>query len=399
MTDRPANPADPVLILADDLSGAAEAASMFLGRTDQLSLRLSEVFGVPDGGVTVVDLDTRAMAADEAQATLRRTLVGLRPGTVVVKKIDSLLRGQVGPEVAVLGERGPVIVAAGLPTLDRVVERGVLHVRGVPLHETRAWHAETRRPPRTVAELFGDQPTRWIPAGPDAVDRLVDGASPGCVLVCDVTADADLDAVITAARAIPAAQLVGTSALAAAVARTRPAGHRAPTTTASGTILTVVGTAEQVAIDQVAALVALGTRHLSYAADDLLGGAADPAALAGALDRGSVVLTVSGAVNPVRAGALCAALGRLVAAGQQRHRPDLVVTGGQTARAVVDAIGLEALRPVDEVHHGAVVSVDFDGRRIVTRPGSFGDTDSLVAITAYLQNPRHDTSSCTTSPQ
>jgi 4-hydroxythreonine-4-phosphate dehydrogenase len=70
----------------------------------------------------------------------------------------------------------------------------------------------------------------------------------------------------------------------------------------------------------------------------------------------------------------------------------LVLTGGETARAVVDAIGLTTLRPIYEIHHGAVASVASDGRRIVTRPGSFGGADSLVDIVRYLTQPSEDNS-------
>jgi 4-hydroxythreonine-4-phosphate dehydrogenase len=79
----------------------------------------------------------------------------------------------------------------------------------------------------------------------------------------------------------------------------------------------------------------------------------------------------------------------LVADALAGHRPDLVLTGGETARAVIDAIGLTDLRPIHEVHHGAVVSVASDGRSVATRPGSFGDGDSLVAIAGYLASPQH----------
>ena len=87
---------------------------------------------------------------------------------------------------------------------------------------------------------------------------------------------------------------------------------------------------------------------------------------------------------------ISAALGRFIATAEAGYRPDLVLTGGETARAVVDAIGLSSLRPVDVVHHGAVVSIASDGRRVVTRPGSFGDDASLWAITAYLSGADPD---------
>lgn len=373
-----------VAVLADDLSGAAEAASMFLGRRPPPTLHL-EPGSAQHTGVTVIDLNTRALTPVEADNAVRETLSAIPTGALIVAKIDSLLRGHVGGWTNVLAERGPVIVAAALPALGRTVRRGILHVDGVPLHQTRAWHAERSSPPACVADLFGGRPTTSIPAGMDPVDFLAKAAANGQIAVCDAATDADLDLILAASRAIPEVQLVGTAALAAAVARTLPAGALdAAPRRPSAILLTVVGTAEPVAALQVAELVASGTRHLAVDADRLLSGAADAADLAHELDHGSVVLTIAGEVRPAGSGALSAALARFVSIGQADRRPDLVLTGGATARAVVDAIGLSTLRPIHEVHHGAVVSVASDGRTVVTRPGSFGDATSLSSIAQYL---------------
>lgn len=59
---------------------------------------------------------------------------------------------------------------------------------------------------------------------------------------------------------------------------------------------------------------------------------------------------------------------------------DLVATGGATARAILDALGERRLRPLREVHAGAVVSLTPSGRLVGTRPGSFGDRRSLRSI-------------------
>ncbi|WP_029112075.1 4-hydroxythreonine-4-phosphate dehydrogenase PdxA [Mycobacterium sp. URHB0044] len=383
MTGPGAASSPTVMVLADDLSGAAESASVFLGRQVPLTLHLDTA--ADQAGVTVTDLNTRALNAPDAQRILRSALAGLPTDAILVKKIDSLLRGAVGAEVGVLADRGPVIVAAALPVLDRVVERGVLHVNGVPLHRTRAWAAEPTLPPHTIAELFGDRPTAMIPTGGDLADAVSKAVANGEIAICDATTDADLDAVVRVSRSIRDAQLVGTAALAAAVARTLPAGtpesaDRPP----SRHVLTVVGTAEPIAAEQSSRLVALGFHHLVLDADALLSETADPAVLSHALDQGHVLITLRGNVAPARARALSAALGRFVAAGQGRHRPDLVLTGGETARAVVDAVGLTTLHPIGEVHHGAVVCLASDGRSIVTRPGSFGDATSLTAIAGYL---------------
>jgi 4-hydroxythreonine-4-phosphate dehydrogenase len=55
---------------------------------------------------------------------------------------------------------------------------------------------------------------------------------------------------------------------------------------------------------------------------------------------------------------------------------------------VLDALGLRELLPVGQIHHGAVHSRTADGRSVVTRPGSFGDTDSLLRIARALR-PDH----------
>ena len=63
----------------------------------------------------------------------------------------------------------------------------------------------------------------------------------------------------------------------------------------------------------------------------------------------------------------------------------LVLTGGETARAVLDRLGVTALTPLTQVHHGAVVCLDETGRAVATRPGSFGGPDSLVQLVTAVQ--------------
>lgn len=375
-----------VTVLADDLSGAAETAGKLLGEHVPVTLCLDTTTPLCDTGVTVVDLNTRAMTARDAQRTLRTAVTALNPELLVVKKIDSLLRGHIGPEVDSLRERGPVIVAAALPALRRTVEGGVLHLDGVPLHRTRAWAVEDAPPPRSVDEVFGPARTESIPVGADPRPAL----SRGRIAICDATSDSDLDTIVQASRGIPGLQLVGTAALAAAVARTlRPVTPEALYRRMTAGLLTVVGTAAAPAAGQVSHLIAHGSRLLTVDAEALRRGTADPADIARALDHGPVVLTLGGDIPPGCNRSVSAALGELVAAGQAHHQPDLILTGGETARAVVDAIGLTTLRPIHEVHHGAVVSVASDGRSVATRPGSFGDSHSLTLIAEYLGSRTH----------
>lgn len=374
-----------VAVVADDLSGAAESASAFVGRSTALCLRLRGAGPPFPPGVVVLDANTRSMNAPAATRTFRAVLAGLPVGVLVVKKIDSLLRGHISSEVAVLAERGPVIVAPALPVLGRTVVRGVLHVGGVPLHDTRSWAVESGGAPHSIAELFPDATTMTIQMGSGLAERLADARETKRIAICDTETDDDLDAIVRAGLSIPGAQFVGSAALCAAIARTLPrCEHGATRPAPSGTVLTVVGTADPGAGDQVAALLKTGVRHVSVDARALLHGSADPVAVRHALERGPTVVTIDGDKIPENSRLIATALGRFIATAEAGHRPDLVLTGGETARAVVDAIGLACLHPVHVVHHGAVVCVAADGRRVVTRPGSFGDVDSLSAITTYL---------------
>ena len=101
-----------VLILADDLSGAADCgiACVNAGISTLVSL------GLPSNGVAVdvlsVDADTRGLNAGDA-AERMQDLVQTHaddPSILLFKKIDSTLRGHLGPElVAVLKARRAVV--------------------------------------------------------------------------------------------------------------------------------------------------------------------------------------------------------------------------------------------------------------------------------------------------
>ncbi|MEU9350819.1 four-carbon acid sugar kinase family protein [Streptomyces griseoloalbus] len=330
--------------------------------------------------------------------------------TLWYKKCDSLLRGPVGAEAAAFAEgAGLLVIATALPAARRVVRGGVVLVDGVPLHECAAWRAEERAAPRSVAEALAPLPTTDVPVeavrqGPLALaGRFREVAARGRHPVCDAESDADLT-VITAAAALlgPGTRLLGSGGLASALGRRlgfpspgTPQASPAPTgtgTTAAGTtgargseppLLVVAGSADPGVTEQVARLVAAGARHVPLAPGLLAG--PDPVVLP-ALAPGTVtVLSVDGSdgVRPGSARRIVAGLARTVAA--LPGRPDLVLTGGETARRVLDAVGVSTLWPVGEIHHGAVHSRTTDGRSVVTRPGSFGGPDSFLHIAAALR--------------
>jgi hypothetical protein len=91
-----------VLIVADDLSGAADSAVPFAAR---LGTAVSLGGGRPDAQVVAVDTDSRYAPEAVARERVARAVArGRADGARIVKKIDSTLRGNIGAEIAAARE-------------------------------------------------------------------------------------------------------------------------------------------------------------------------------------------------------------------------------------------------------------------------------------------------------
>lgn len=386
-----------VFAVADDLSGAVEAAAALASNRDALVLLGSVDGGAdPSANVVVIDTDSRHLPASSAAAALELALASgpARRADHIFVKIDSLLRGPITAVVGVLRASGrSMVVAPAVPAFGRSVRGGRVYVRDVELRRSGAWSVERRKPPESIAAALAPQPVALVNRqqleDPDLAGGLAGVLADGRVPVCDAEDDADLDRIASAAMRIPRAVLVGAGGLAAAVGRLLygtadgavvPGRRERP-----DAVLVVVGSATPAARSQVAVLKAAGARHVDVAAED------GTSARAPSIEPGVTVLTTIGdtpsVVSPSsRAVELLADR----AAAMLRHRPrtDLVVTGGETARRVLDALGVQSLRPFATVHPGAVASrTDAGERVIVTRPGSVGGPSSLDRIVRYLMLP------------
>ncbi|CAN5222885.1 hypothetical protein BH09ACT5_BH09ACT5_17550 [soil metagenome] len=361
--------APALVIIADDLSGAAETAgavAVASGSRAQVWLGLPREFGAE-----VVAIDTASRAVGGA-AALAAVLDAIPAGARVYKKIDSLLRGNVAGEVRELRDRGlPVVVATAVPRIGRTVSGGVVHVGGVPLHESGLWHAEAAEPPGSVAEALG-VPCAVLPVEVVRSGRL--GAAlrsvldDGLVPVCDTETEGDLDLLAAAITGLdPRLVVVGAAGLARSLAAHLGLGASGPRfVPGADQVVTVVGSVAPSTPAQIARLVASGSAHVLVRPGDLP-----------RLD-GDAVVTFETWDAPA-----FAALARAIAA--LPGRTDLVLTGGDTARRVLDALGVDRLYPEHEIHDGAVLSTTADGSAVVTRPGSYGADDSLVRIVRHLK--------------
>ncbi|MFC9353438.1 4-hydroxythreonine-4-phosphate dehydrogenase PdxA [Arthrobacter sp. NPDC057013] len=419
-----------VLIQADDFSGAAEVGQCFAAHGLDTRLLLSPDANTESAAdVLVVDTHSRAVApefAGAASAAVFGSAAAASAG-VLFKKIDSLWRGNIGPELAAISALGHhVVVAGALPQLNRTVVGGRPFADGVPLVRTDLWRAEPAAPPAEIAQLLGaGTSVRLAELSAvrshglaaflaDALSGTASSATPATVIV-DGETPADLEAVADALLELAFSAggrrivLAGTGGMALLLAAklgsnsARNAQKHVPQalTTAGGRrpVLAAVGSASAKAAAQLRNLEAGGFTALRIAPDELTRPEGFRPRLAEAqllLAAGKpAALTVSAVVvNPRESGRIVRNLARLAAgaANGPERLTDLILTGGETAREVLDALGIRSLTPLVSVQHGAVVSLSDDGRLVGTKPGSFGNNDALTQLYSAIKDLRSSNS-------
>lgn len=385
-----------VIVIADDLSGAAESAMALASGTRVLLTANRSLEGDEH---LVIDVGSRALSAEAAATTtaraVRRAVAARR--YAVIKKVDSLLRGHILQEIRAIRATGlPVILSPALPTHGRVVRNGRPFVDGMPLSSTPAWHNETSSPPTHLGKHFADLDAVILSTDDIAGDRgarlLADRVTAGRLPVIDAESDADLAVVWAAARlAFPEQPfiLAGSSALVRQASAHLPAPK--PFESRAQRVLVVAGSAEPIVREQVAALRASGGREIRVSVASLLDGATDVAELARLIgdDAHTVVLTLAAPdFRPDAAQRTAAAFASLVAEllSTVPHRDTWAVAliGGQTARAVLDELGIDEITVLQETAHGTVIA-RAEALLIGLRPGSFGTPDDLIRLSTALR--------------
>ena len=285
---------------------------------------LDDAAGIPKAEVIAFDANTRVGSAEHAAEETAR-IVRTYPAELVDKKIDSTLRGHVGAEVA-----------AALAAYRALRHPDAIAVIAPAFPAMGRTTKGGRQYVHGVAIENGDLKRLFV----DAV-------------ICDAETDEDLQAVAQRWLADPRGVLwVGSAGLMSAVTQCLPkTGRRPPDLPkADGPIIFAIGSLSQRSREQVSAL-----RTVQQGRDVVLVG--EPQALASEI------------------------------AQRRDHIGGLVLTGGETARAVLTALGVTALRIAGEVETGVPISISEGLLRlpVITKAGDFGNRDTLVKCRAALQ--------------
>ena len=416
-------------VIADDLSGAGDSGLQFAKRCLRTVVLIDPGAAIDlardeEPEVVVFDTDSRQVPSAEANRRVRDAAWAVRRlgAPIIYKKIDSTLRGNLGAEIATLLDVFPgagAIVAPSFPAAGRSVVGGRLYVRGVELSASEValdpiWPMTDSRAAMVVRRQswlrVGEIPLEVVRGGPDAIlasaeEHYGDGR-PICVADAETTEDL---ASIARAIALRSGRLIGVGS--AGLAEEYPAalglvgeGGSEPGRTRSSVLpaLVAVGSVNPVSRRQLAASVEAGAMAVQLRAERLKGTgdaevvSASAEAVAAIRSGRSAALSLEGETvdeleDPVEASLrLAAALGRAVAAALEGCEVSgLVLTGGDTARAVALALGARGLLVEREVLPGIPQSRLLGGSRpglaVVTKAGGFGDDGCLAEAVRFLR--------------
>ena len=130
-----------IVVIADDLTGAVELGGVGLNYGLQVQVNLGEVSSANSTDLLIVSTDTRSGTQQEAVEATKKVCSNLKniKAELIYKKIDSALRGHIVPEThAHLGtmklEKALLIPAN--PAAGRTIQNGKYLIGGMPINET-----------------------------------------------------------------------------------------------------------------------------------------------------------------------------------------------------------------------------------------------------------------------
>lgn len=397
-----------ILVVADDFTGANDAGvSLALaGHTVDVA------FETPyrgDASVWVINSDSRAMNPEQAAKKITTLMGNIRLAQktpLIIKKIDSTLRGNIGAEIDALmnacGVKG-AIVAPAYPLAGRTTVGGECRVNGVLLTETE-FASDPKTPVKhdRVTDIIQMQTA--IPCCPVTVSDLGHFAREHpCIGVVDAQTDSDLDHIVEAVmQAEQPLLLVGSAGICDAVARRL-------SVTPPRRVLAIMGSMSEIAQRQIATLnTHPRTTRIHVDVDTILAGDIHryETRIVQALSQGEHCLVHTCADSVARHNIdtlcqrwqldraalgekICQCLGELTQQVLLRTTPDaLYLSGGDVAMATASALGASGFRITGNVAQCVPYGHFLGGvwsRPVMTKAGGFGDETTLRQVLNFIE--------------
>ncbi|NTG50590.1 four-carbon acid sugar kinase family protein [Agrobacterium rhizogenes] len=342
-----------VAIIADDLTGALDTGTPFVeaGLSVTVAIDIDAISEALASGseVVVVNTDSRALPEEDAVARIGLAAMALLAAApdIILKKIDSRLKGHVAAEsaalAAVFGHR-EIVLAPAIPDQERVTRDGKVVGRGVD-------H------PLPIAELFE--------------------ARPETVLIIDAETDGDLDRLVTK-HDWKTSLAVGARGIGSALARHIGRGGTASRAfVPTGRTLFAFGSRDPITAAQMATLEASGRLRATIDA---------PMGLVqfGKGQTLPLLLRCTGDITEEATAVADRFAKGVTSVMEDTHPHMLMMGGGDTAVAVFRALGIHLLAPKGEIEPGIpwfdVTMANGTRLRCAVKSGGFGNSDSLLRL-------------------
>jgi D-threonate/D-erythronate kinase len=376
-----------LLAIADDMTGALEVGGQLAMCGVRSLVTTEEEFDL-DSEAVVVGAETRHLSAAQARQTAARLAGAARRAGIayVYQKTDSTLRGNIASEFRALLDAfpdRPLVYVPAYPKMGRVVEDGELLVNGRPLAET-AIADDPLNPVRegSIPAMLAGICTVALAETSERLKRLLEDAARGSVLVCDGRTDEDLRATAAVIASFGRPCLVaGTGGFVGYWISSLPVERAyTPPGLRFSQCLVVSGSLHPASMEQVrvAAAKGLPTAYVSGTEDGNVASIGSP---------WSALATLGTCPN-----GFGTRIGALVRRALELEGIDcLVIFGGDTALAVLRALGITVLESVGELMPGVPLSLArYRGHplTLVTKAGSFGGDGMLVSIRELLEKKR-----------
>lgn len=376
-----------IAVIADDLTGAAELAGISLRFGLTVELAIGDVHAT-GADVLVVSTDSRSLTADQAVTVNRRCseqLSAMRP-SFVFKKIDSVLRGHIVEELVaqmdVFCGTAALVVPAN-PSMGRTIRDGQYFINDRGIDETGfAGDPEFPVSSSSVVKMLKSQGVFVRKPG----EKL-----PGEGIVVGETANSP-DVEKWAAISDEGGHLLaGAGDFYTALLNKRFKERSPEPVQLESPVLYVCGTAygDSVALvkeisNRTQTVHFIGKEMILQPENEYPGWLS---ACGETLSRGKLVIAfnpgqVPAEVDPAELRRVMARwAARVVSACTVR---ELFIEGGATATALLQELGLDHLKPVNELQRG-VVRMKSENLFISVKPGSYGMPGQIRQI--FLPDP------------
>jgi uncharacterized protein YgbK (DUF1537 family) len=210
VTSRP----DHIYLLADDLTGACDAAVAFLPAGYSVRVWMGpKALRITPEQVQAFNTNSRSLTPVSASLAVSFAMEGLTvdPHTLFFKKIDSSARGSLATELLAAHHAlatQAVLVAPSFPAAGRTVSNGILEIQ-----DASGQHSQLPLASLFPAESMGK--VTAIHHSDELAEALGSGKS---ILLCDAVTQADLEALAQAATRLSNLLYAGSAGLAQALA-------------------------------------------------------------------------------------------------------------------------------------------------------------------------------------